>query len=603
VSLGVGDRVRERERGQILVLFAFALVVLLGASALAVDYASWLLARRSFQNGADAAALSGVLVLHGGGGACDASSARPACAREDAWRSIKDTLKLSLDPVVNAVDNTGQDAPYTEAGYSIWVDTPPGAAGTAYPANGTYATDTKAIFVRVDSSRRSFFGGIMGRTETLVGAWATASVIRGVYPAVAGLCGIDPADNSDCVGGRKASVKLNTNDGVKIVNGDFASNHGLFVSSGPGLIMDGGIPYIVGADGCRPSTWSCPPSTNGGITDAGSPPTAIPATELNPMFADPGYAQPAWTNCTSPTVTPDCIPVRGNGANGGGGNYRPGNFVCHGHGPSACGPHVGMGAVSGSGETITCTADSPRIAPGYYDTITNSGCLILDATSPGSTTQYNSTSGMWNGQRPGIYRIHSALNVNYLIGDGVSIFLDPGASISINGALVLNTNNTCSTPPGMPSWSSDCGSVDFHAAAWTTEGVAPWDTCARSGLDDATRCVTLADGHHDVDGIGLTIYIRPPTATEVPPNGCGQSTAGSRTSCVFNQHGAFGLQFRGSLYGPRDNVTIGGDGAQASTGQILAWTITYSGTTLLTQRFDGPIGPGRPFLVEPTLGQ
>ncbi len=486
--------------------------------------------------------------------------------------------------------------PYEEAGYRIWIDTPPGAAGGAYPANGQFGSATNAIFVRVDVDHPSAFSGILGRTSTTVGAWATAGDIRGVSPAVAGLCGIDPVDNSDCIGGQKASVKLNTNDGVKIVHGDFASNHSLFITSGIGLRMDGGLPYVVGADGCRPSTWSCPPSTNGGITDVGSPPTAIPAIELVPKFDDPGYAQPAWTNCTSPSVTPNCVPVRGQGANGNGANYRPGDFTCHGGGANACGPGVPQGTATGSGASLTCSAVSPRIAPGYYDNITNSGCLILDATSPGSTTQSNSTTGMWNGQRPGIFRIHGALHVNYLIGDGVSIFLDPGASISIGGALILNTNNTCSTPPGMPSWSTLCSGEDFSDGAWTTEATSPWDSCAQSGLAATTRCVELAGGHRTMDGVGIAIFVRPPTAT-------GQATAGSRTSCVFNQHGSFGLEFRGALYGPRDNVTIGGAGSQASTGQIIAWTITYSGTTLLTQTFEGPLGPESPFLVEPILGQ
>ena len=50
-------------------------------------------------------------------------------------------------------------------------------------------------------------------------------------------------------------------------------------------------------------------------------------------------------------------------------------------------------------------------------------------------------------------------------------------------------------------------------------------------------------------------------------------------------------------------MTIGGNGSQASTGQIIAWTITYSGTTLLTQTYAGPAAPERPFLLEPTLGE
>jgi Flp pilus assembly protein TadG len=594
---------REPGQGQILVLFAFVLVALLGASALAVDYASWLLGRRTLQNVTDAAALAGSRQL-ATAGACGALAAREACARQDAWRSIIASLGLTTaNALTLAASNTGQGTPYTEAGYSIWVDTPPNAAGTDYPSTGTYGSSTTALYARVEVTKPSFFSSIDGQHGTKVGAWATAGSLRAVSPAVAGLCGIDPVDNSDCTGGQKTAVKINTNNGIKIVNGDFTSNKGLFITSGPGLVLSGGLPYIVGAGNCSPHTWSCPPSANGGITDAGTPPTAISAIELSPKEPDPGYAQPAWTNCTSPTVTANCIPVRGTGANGSGANYTPGSFVCKGNNANACGTGIPEGSATGSGTGITCSANAPRLAPGYYDTISNSGCLILDATSPGSTTSYTSITGLWNGQRPGIYRVHTALNVSYLVGDGVSIFLDPGASISIGSALILNTNNTCQTPPGMPTWSTLCSGQDFSDAAWSTTGVAPWDACAQSGLPATTRCVTLASGHHAVDGIGLAIYIRPPTATELPPNGCGQSTAGSRTSCVFSQHGNFGLQILGTIYGPRDNVTVGGNGSQASTGQIIAWTITYSGTTELTQTFAGPIGPDRPFLLEPTLGE
>src|SRR5258706_13824518 len=54
---------RESQRGQVLVLFAFVLIVLLLVSALAVDYGGWLLARRSYQNAADQAAVAGAYLL------------------------------------------------------------------------------------------------------------------------------------------------------------------------------------------------------------------------------------------------------------------------------------------------------------------------------------------------------------------------------------------------------------------------------------------------------------------------------------------------------------------------------------------------------------
>src|SRR5260221_4933011 len=118
---------------------------MLGTAAVAVDYGSWLLTRGSLQNDADAASLAGVVQL-GSSGPCGSTSARASCGLEDAWQALKSSLKLTLaDPVALGKANTSEAAPYVEAGYRIWVDTPPSAAGTAYPANGRFASETGAI--------------------------------------------------------------------------------------------------------------------------------------------------------------------------------------------------------------------------------------------------------------------------------------------------------------------------------------------------------------------------------------------------------------------------------------------------------------------------
>jgi len=51
------------ERGQVLALSALFMVVLLISASLAVDYASWLSARRDFQGVVDAAAIAGAAQL------------------------------------------------------------------------------------------------------------------------------------------------------------------------------------------------------------------------------------------------------------------------------------------------------------------------------------------------------------------------------------------------------------------------------------------------------------------------------------------------------------------------------------------------------------
>src|SRR5829696_3827888 len=94
-----GDRMKDR--GQALVLFVLFLLVLLGVSALAVDYANWLLIDRHLQNTSDHASLAGASVFRGSIGAtnCKQESGNLSCqqaARTLAWTSLNDELDLGL---------------------------------------------------------------------------------------------------------------------------------------------------------------------------------------------------------------------------------------------------------------------------------------------------------------------------------------------------------------------------------------------------------------------------------------------------------------------------------------------------------------------------
>jgi hypothetical protein len=608
---GIFGTKRNDREGQTLALFALVLVVLLGVSALAIDYGTWLLGRRNLQNTADAAVLAGAsqLTLPAAGN-CTVVKSKQDCARESAWTSLNGSLGLGLGAATIAAlgtANTAQGSPSVQGGYRIWVDTPASAAGSRYP--GAHGASQNVVFVWVERDAPSLLGRVVGKGATTISAWASADSERPPQPAITALCGSDPNDNSDCTGGNKAAVKVNTNNGIRILGGgDFVSDKGLIVTAGPGISLDTGVPYIVGSGACSPQTWSCPPSITGGITDTASPAHAVAAVELVPKLLDPLYAQPAWVNCTAPAVTNNCVPVRGTGASGTGSNYTPGSFTCNGNGANACGPGMPAGGTSGTGAATTCTAASPRLAPGYYDTIRNlTGCIVLDAASPGTANSYTSTTGLWRGQRPGIYRIRTSLNVNFVVGDGVTIFMDPGASLSVNGALILNTNNTCGTTnPNLPGWSgAACATTDFSRGAWSTAGTSPWDSCGQAGLVAPTRCVTLASNYHALaSGGGIAIFVRPPTATELPGNRkLSQKTNGSWTTSMFAIGGGAWLRFLGTLYAPRDNVTVAGNPDQASSGVIIAWTITYSGTAQFVQTYTGSTDPVRPYLIEPTIGQ
>ena len=89
--------------------------------------------------------------------------------------------------------------------------------------------------------------------------------------------------------------------------------------------------------------------------------------------------------------------------------------------------------------------------------------------------------------------------------------------------------------------------------------------------------------------IGLAWYLR--------------GTAPNSNSHRFQESGNTGFLFDGVLYGPKDDVGLGGQGAQAAAGQIIAWTLTYSGDTDIVQRYDGLEIDGPPYLIEPYIGE
>ena len=88
---------RLASRGQVLVLFVLFLLVLLGVSAVGIDYATWLLTDRNLQNTADHAALAGASEFQDRTTATNCSGTKCVDARAQAWSSLNDELGLGLD--------------------------------------------------------------------------------------------------------------------------------------------------------------------------------------------------------------------------------------------------------------------------------------------------------------------------------------------------------------------------------------------------------------------------------------------------------------------------------------------------------------------------
>jgi len=159
-----GRIVRNGERGQVLVITVFAIVVLLAAVGLAVDGGTAYLERRRMQNAADASALAGTRRL-----------AEAICGSQSA--SATDAA-IYAEVLSYAQSNGVQDASGVEAEYVRFdgVDTTPFDPPVLV---GGGATPTGAAGVRVTSAitRSTYFLGLIGLDTT--GARASATAVAG----------------------------------------------------------------------------------------------------------------------------------------------------------------------------------------------------------------------------------------------------------------------------------------------------------------------------------------------------------------------------------------------------------------------------------------
>jgi hypothetical protein len=323
-----------KDRGQALVLFVLFLLVLLGVSALAVDYANWLLIDRSLQNTSDHASLAGASVFRETLGTtnCKQAPGDPACktaARTLAWTSLNDELDLGLSPtdIGNLVIDDSPPEGNVVGTHTIWVSVPPPATSSGHQeyraVGGRLANQQGIVFVRVDQPTRAYFAGALGIQPGPRTGWATAGILPNDF-ALEIFCKdrTNPAGSaSTCV---SKGVGIEGQGGITLIRGDIGSNQSLQVtaSTGQGVILQDGNVFIANvADSCGASTWNCPPATLGGISDGlGNAKDAfyIPPNPYIPFSSplNPGSAtgDSTVTNCASADATHLCVPFQGNGS-------------------------------------------------------------------------------------------------------------------------------------------------------------------------------------------------------------------------------------------------------------------------------------------------
>jgi hypothetical protein len=287
----------RQERGQVLVISAFAIVVLLMITGLILDGGFGLAQRRVAQNGADLAALAGARVI-----ASFVSGDTTNGTDANVVASIDTTVAANHLPVVT----------YGAPDGPRYVDVE--GNQLAYVGSGTIPAGTAGVTVKTTKSWKPFFAGLFGVSQWSTNADATA---RGGYraggPPIGNLLPIGVSRETYnsfpvCAAGTPTAscTVVDLTEGTHNIPGGF----GWLKFGCGGETDDNGNPYGLGQndDGCENNkpflagewgnlgaTPPVPPNTYGCCTEVGLPGSgddigSLPGNKASMNDSDPGVA-------------------------------------------------------------------------------------------------------------------------------------------------------------------------------------------------------------------------------------------------------------------------------------------------------------------------
>ena len=265
--------IRNNERGQITVLTALCLVVLLGFVALAVDVGVLFRSKRNLQIVADAAATAGALDLYKTG-----STTSAVAAAENG---------ISSNGLSSAAYTT--TCPNSGSGLQACVATP--------PSTGVH-TGSGYVEVQITQPRSTVFMSMFGMSNLNVTTRAVAGIVTGQgciwiknnfnVQGNAGMCGISPSNP----GAWTATNNPNCGSGTTCPANGFTTACGTYV--GGNITGSGGG----GGSNCIASEYVATPGSVG--------------VNLNPSPAvsgAPSQTPPAWLTAAPPTPTNCSLPA------------------------------------------------------------------------------------------------------------------------------------------------------------------------------------------------------------------------------------------------------------------------------------------------------
>ncbi len=224
----------QSQRGQVLVLAALMMTVLLGLSALAVDVSAAYMAERWERSVADAASLAGAQDLQVPGTRALPTETERAKARQHAWDVLASQLggPSKTGPAGDCLTAGGCAMSGTDYRVSIITPSP----------SCLDCESSRAVQVSVwQPSFKLTFGRILGQNQWQVRATSVAGVVHARQYALVALRPPSPRNNASDA--NEKNLQITGGSKVYVANGDVVTNTNMFYGGGGGagfsqLILD-----------------------------------------------------------------------------------------------------------------------------------------------------------------------------------------------------------------------------------------------------------------------------------------------------------------------------------------------------------------------------
>jgi len=521
------------ERGQVLPLFALFLLVLLGMTALAIDVSGALSARRAYRSYADSAALAGAQDLQVAGTRQVGNPERTR-ARTHALERLVSLLGNPTSPPTWAPTADIVDCAIPGTAYLVSIKTP---SPTCVDCNVD-----RSVQVTVRNPEYTLtFARLFGQTTWNVASTSVAGLTFSKSYAIQTL---RPPKRT----GSTFDVKDITLDGgtrVTVQTGDVGTNANMNYSGiGSLLVLDAGY-----------DVWYFDPAGQGWS------PTPI-GRRLTTLMTDPNYRYPDMTG--APTF----------------GDARASQA-------DQAGKPVTTAAVD-----ATCATEWGNVDPARYAAIASTPLSNVYCYEPGI---YDPAAGRGpeNAQivigtgdvgllKPGAYYLKGGMDVGgsvlggYAPGvPGVALMFDEcnnQCTLNGNNAFIFSLNAGTKFPPTFGGGVSATAAIDWAGLPVVTSGpLSPNPP------------------------ILISILVTKDPNCFVPTSAPFQEPAACDAlhNTTTNIAGSGGIVLEGVQYMPTDNAVISGNStSNGRIGQIISWTLKYSGGVRINQEGAAQEGPG-----------